>query len=232
VPPNGAMPVNVQPAGDPLPQTQALVLRAGHHLCAPGEIGEIVIRTPFRSLGYYNDKSDQQRRFITSPFRDDPCDLLYRTGDLGRYRTNGQLDICGRADDELKIRGIRIHPAEISANLASHPAVASAFVAPFEDSLGRKALAAWYTVLPNQDASSQSLRTWMSSQLAAAAVPSAFIRIEQLPLTNSGKVDRARLPAPALSSENAAPRDEIERQFCVSRSRAFMTTFSSSAATL
>ncbi|HEY2232081.1 MAG TPA: amino acid adenylation domain-containing protein, partial [Candidatus Angelobacter sp.] len=209
VPANGHMPVNIQPVGTPMPQTQALVLRDRNRLCGPGEIGEITIRTPFRSLGYLNDR-DQQRRFIPNPFRNDPDDLLYCTGDLGRYRADGLLDIAGRVDDEVKIRGVRVHPAEVSATLASHPSVASAFAGSFEDSLGQKALAAWFTVVPGHDPSMQGLRAWMASQLAAAAVPRAFVRLDALPLTTSGKIDRSRLPVPAPLLAQTAPRDETE----------------------
>jgi non-ribosomal peptide synthetase component F len=85
--------------GSPLPQTQALVLKENGQLCGIGETGEIVLRTPFRTLGYINAAEENRRRFAKNPFRADEKDLLYYTGDRGRYRPDGMLEILGRVDD-------------------------------------------------------------------------------------------------------------------------------------
>jgi len=95
-----------------LPQTQALVLNAAGKPCGIGELGEVVLRTPFRTLGYVNAPGEMRRHFVPNPFRGgDPSDLLYYTGDRGRYRPDGSLDLVGRPDDQLKIRGVRVEPA-------------------------------------------------------------------------------------------------------------------------
>jgi amino acid adenylation domain-containing protein len=94
----------VQPVGLPLPETQALVLAQNNQLCGINEPGEIVLRTPFRSLGYINAPEENLSRFVKNPFRDDERDLLYHTGDRGRYRPDGSLEILGRLDDQVKIR--------------------------------------------------------------------------------------------------------------------------------
>ena len=120
----------IQPAGWPLPQTQALVLAAHSRLCGIGEPGEIVLRTPFRTLGYINAPDDQRQRFVQNPFREDAGDWLYYTGDRGRYRPDGMLEILGRLDEQVKIRGIRIEPSEVTATLAQHPAVHACVVVP------------------------------------------------------------------------------------------------------
>ncbi|MGH8773204.1 MAG: amino acid adenylation domain-containing protein, partial [Burkholderiales bacterium] len=108
----------VQPAGQPLPQTQALVLNPYGNLCGIGEPGEIVIRTPSRTLGYLNASSETRASFRKNPFRDDDADWLYCTGDSGRYRPDGSLEIGSRLDDQVKINGVRVEPAEVTAVLA------------------------------------------------------------------------------------------------------------------
>ena len=118
----------VQPIGRPLPQSQALVLTESGQLCGVGEPGEIVLRTPFRTLGYINAPEEQRRRFVKNPFRDNPQDLVYYTGDRGRYRPDGTLEILGRLDDQVKVRGVRVEPGEITAILGQHPHVKACFV--------------------------------------------------------------------------------------------------------
>ncbi|MGH8515237.1 MAG: hypothetical protein ACREV8_15115, partial [Gammaproteobacteria bacterium] len=99
--------------GQPLPETQALVLNPYGNLCGIGEPGEIVIRTPSRTLGYLNPSSETRASFRKNPFRDDDADWLYYTGDSGRYRPDGSLEIGSRLDDQVKINGVRIEPAEV-----------------------------------------------------------------------------------------------------------------------
>ena len=123
-------PAGIQPVGHPLPDTQALILTEGPQLCGIGEVGEIVLRTPFRSLGYVNAIREQQDRFVPNPFRIDGDDVVYRTGDRGRYRLDGSVAIHGRFDDQVKIRGVRVEPAEVAAVLSGHRSVASCVVVP------------------------------------------------------------------------------------------------------
>ena len=118
----------IQPVGRPLPETQAWVLNGGGQLCGLGEIGEIVLRTPFRTLGYANSREETDRRFRKNPFRQDDQDLVYFTGDLGRYRTDGSLDILGGGISRLRFRGVRIELDEIAAILSKHPEVSSSVV--------------------------------------------------------------------------------------------------------
>ncbi len=127
----------VQPIGVPLPDSQALVLNAIGMLCGIGEIGEIVLRTPFRSLGYLNLPEETARCFRPNAFRDDASDLLYFTGDRGRYRPDGLLEIAGRVDHQVKIRGVRIDPGEVTATLARHEAVRQCVVVGHDDVHGQ-----------------------------------------------------------------------------------------------
>jgi amino acid adenylation domain-containing protein/FkbM family methyltransferase len=138
----------VQPVGRPLPQTQALILNRQDGLCGTGEPGEIVIRTPFRTYGYINATAENQARFVKNFFRADEQDLLYRTGDSGRYRLDGSIEILGRIDNQVKIRGVRIEPEEIETALVRHPALREAVVVAREDKPGDKQLVAYVVPEP------------------------------------------------------------------------------------
>jgi len=207
----------VQPVGSPLPQTQALVLTPNHQLCGIGESGEIVIRTPFRSKGYINASAENLSKFVKNPFREDEQDLLYYTGDRGRYRPNGSLEILGRVDHQVKIRGVRIEPGEIGVLLDKHPKILANVVIAREDVPGEKRLVAYY--VPNKETAptTSELREFLKQQLPDYMVPSVFVSLEALPLTPNGKVDRRALPAPNYSRQESektfvAPGNELEVQ--------------------
>ncbi|MGZ3610793.1 MAG: non-ribosomal peptide synthetase, partial [Ktedonobacteraceae bacterium] len=189
----------IQPVGWPLPETQALVLTESSQLCGIGEIGEIVLRTPFRSLGYINVLEENRKRFIKNPFRDDEKDLLYRTGDLGRYRLDGSLVILGRLDHQVKIRGVRVEPDEVMATLLLHPAVKSCVVVTQKNEQGQNSLIAYVAITKQKRVTSSELRSYLSRQLPSPMVPSAIVLLETLPLLPNGKVDRRSLPAPDYS---------------------------------
>ena len=213
VPSNEKLRVSTQPAGYPLPQTQVLIMRSGSQLCGVGELGEIVIRTPFRSLGYLNAPEEQRARFLPNPWRNNSSDLLYRTGDLGRYHPDGSIEIAGRLDDQIKIRGIRIQPEEITATLSRHPAVQMCFVAAVKSEDGENTLVA-YVVSNNSIANIQELRAYLSNKLPGSMVPAAFVFLQELPLTANGKVDRKALPEPQWVREGerevaSTPDEEI-----------------------
>ena len=108
----------LQPVGASLPGSQVLVLSPKGLHPGVGELGEFAVRTPYRWLGYLNLPEETRRRFLQNPWRNDARDLLYFTGDLGRYRPDGMLELTGRLDDQVKIRGVRVEPAEVSAVLA------------------------------------------------------------------------------------------------------------------
>ena len=195
----------VQPVGHAIPGAQALVLD-GDRECAPGELGEIVIRTPYRSLGYLGASGDPRPPFVRSPFTDDPSDLVYRTGDRGRYRPDGVLEIHGRLDDQVKILGVRIEPSEVAAELGAHPAVRACTVVAVRDPHDETALVAY--VVPRGDGfDARELRTHLAARLLAAKVPRLFIPLDALPRTPNGKVDRRALPAPDWSAREAPPAE-------------------------
>jgi amino acid adenylation domain-containing protein len=184
----------VQPIGKPIPHTQALVLNRAGQLCGVGESGEIVIRTPFRTLGYLNSPAGSG--FAKNPFTADDGDLFYYTGDLGRFRPDGTLEILGRKDDQIKIHGVRIEPAEIAAVLQEHPAIMSCAVVPIRKPPEPMHLAAYIVPAMTGSVSAEELRRFLQPRLLPAMIPTAFVFLQRLPLTPSGKLDRAALPVP------------------------------------
>jgi amino acid adenylation domain-containing protein len=212
----------VQPVGRPIPQSQALVLDRENRLCGISETGEIVIRTPFRSAGYINAAADDLGRFFKNPFNEDETDLLYRTGDRGRYRPDGELEILGRIDQQVKIRGVRIEPGEIEAVLRSYTGVIDAVVVAREDRSGEKYLAAYVVFeeslkpsFEDQPMILEQLKRHAGGRLPQYMTPTAIVFLDRLPLTANGKLDRRALPAPELTVsdtevEYTAPRTPVE----------------------
>ena len=206
----------VQPVGITLPETQALVLKPDRQLCGIGEAGEIAIRTPFRTKGYINAATADQLKFVINPDRSAPDDLIYHTGDRGRYLPDGQLEILGRIDRQIKIAGIRIEPGEIAAVLNQHPQVKTAIIIAREDIPGDKRLVGYYVSTHNHQIPVSDLREFLSRQLPSYMIPSAFMLLAALPLTTNGKIDSRAFPAPVRDLQaNLAflpPRDQFEVQ--------------------
>ncbi len=207
----------VQPVGSPQPETQALVLAQNNQLCGICEPGQIVIRTPFRSLGYINASEENRSRFVKNPLGNNEQDLLYYTGDRGRYRPDGTLEILGRLDRQVKIRGVRIELREIETLLGEHPSVEEVVVIAREDQPGDQRLVAYVVPQQEQVKTTDELRRFLKEKLPKYMIPSAFVILDALPLTPNGKVDRRALPMPEQVRQEVeetfvAPRDEIERQ--------------------
>ena len=180
--------------GTPRPNTDQWVLDAGGHPLPVGVPGELCIGGKGVARGYHNRPELTAERFVRNPFSADPNARLYRSGDLVRWLPDGTLDCLGRIDNQIKLRGFRIEPGEIEAALRQHSAVADAAVLVREDSPGDKRLAA-YVVLrhPLEDG---ALRAHLTGMLPEYMTPSAFVFLEKLPVSPSGKVDRKALPAP------------------------------------
>jgi amino acid adenylation domain-containing protein len=201
----------VQPIGRPLPQTQALLLNEEGEICADGEAGQIAIRTPFRTLGYLHAPAEHSQRFTRNPFRNDELDLLFNTGDRGRYRDDGNLEFLGRLDDTVKIHGIRVDPSEVMDVLGQHPEVRYCFVFAKSD-----VLTAFVVCRKGSGTTAAELRLYLADRLPAAKVPGRIAFVERLPLQPNGKVDRVALLAagesgPVLPHVFAPPRNATER---------------------
>ncbi|WP_343117105.1 amino acid adenylation domain-containing protein [Ostreiculturibacter nitratireducens] len=201
----------VQPVGRPQPGTDVVILRDRRNLCGLWETGEITIRTPYRSKGYLNNDELTRSVFVPNPLRDDPEDRLYFTGDLGRFRSDGKIEIFGRIDSQIKIRGVRIEPNEIEGMLAGLDGVKDAAVTTRPGANDSKILVA--LVVPQADVPEQrqaevvrDLRDGLASGLHEAMVPSRFFFVDALPYLPNGKLDRKAIGAMQL--EPATEREK------------------------
>ena len=199
------------PIGKPMEGARALILDDQQRVCPPGVAGEIYIRTPFRTLGYYKNPDATNEVFVQNPFNDHPNDLIYRTGDLGLILNDGNFRFLGRKDNQVKIRGIRVELGEIENHLLNHPLVGAAVVLAREDVPGDVRLAAYIVAKQGAGPSIKDLRDRLRRELPEYMVPSAFVFLDSLPLTSNGKVDRQALPVP---SQNRA---ELEESFVAPR---------------
>ena len=193
------------PIGKPIEGCAAVLVDAEDKVCAPGTVGEIYIRTPFRTHGYFNQPELTQQVFVPNPFSKDPNDVIYKTGDLGRVMADGNFEFLGRRDLQVKIRGTRIELSEIDKLLRAHEAVKDLAVIDREDASSNKFLCA-YVVL-GQPVETGEFRDYLSSRLPHEMIPSAFVLMDKLPRTISGKIDRKALPAPGQL------RAELEKLF-------------------
>ncbi|MGG2065340.1 non-ribosomal peptide synthase/polyketide synthase [Bacillus sp. S14(2024)] len=197
--------------GRPLPNVQVYVLDKNLLPVPVGVTGELYIGGAGIARGYLNRPELTAERFIRHPFNEE--ERLYRTGDLVRYLSDGHLDYLGRIDNQVKIRGFRIELEEIEANLESHPLVKEAVVLVTEDKLGEQRLVAYVV----GDGSMHEWREHLKTQVPNYMVPAHFIKVETIPLTTNGKVDRKALNSLTIQRENnfstlIIPRDEIEYQ--------------------
>lgn len=201
------------PIGRPIANTQIYLLDQNQQLVPVGIPGELYIAGTGLARGYYDRPDLTADKFLAHAFSQTTGRRWYRTGDLARYRADGVLEYLGRIDNQVKIRGFRIELAEIEAALKQHPDVQEAVAIARTEPTEHKRLIAYIVPKPNQVLTTQELRTYLKTKLPEYMVPSAFVMLETLPLTPSGKVDRRVLPAPDRSSlENnyVAPETSTE----------------------
>jgi amino acid adenylation domain-containing protein/non-ribosomal peptide synthase protein (TIGR01720 family) len=179
--------------GQPMKGAKAIVLDKNGKACPPWRAGELYIRTPYRSLGYFGQPELTSEVFVQNPFSNDPTDLVYRTGDLARVVDQGNFELLGRRDNQVKIRGVRIEMEEIEAALGECDGVSQAALAVREETPGEKRLAAFVVAKAGARVTAGSLRAAMKEKLPEYMVPSVWGLLEKLPLTASGKVDRQAL---------------------------------------
>ncbi|MGW7730760.1 amino acid adenylation domain-containing protein [Streptomyces canus] len=188
------------PIGRPLDGMRAYVLDGSLRPAPPGTVGELYLAGPGVARGYLGRPGASAERFVADPFGP-PGGRMYRTGDRVRLTPDRQLAFHGRADDQVKLRGHRVEPAEIEAALGGHPDVEQAVAVVREDRPGDRGLVAYATAAPGVEA--DALREYLAGLLPAYLVPSAVVLLDRLPLTANGKVDRAALPAPVRTGRDA-----------------------------
>ena len=201
----------VEPTGDRLPVigrpidgTRALVLDRWLGLAPAGVPGELAIGGESLARGYLGRPDLTAERFVPDPFAERPGERIYLTGDRVRRLPEGGLEFLGRADQQVKVRGVRIEPGEVEAALLRHPEIREAVVAVRD-----ARLVAWVVGLRMEAA---GLRRFLAAELPEPMIPSAFVAMESLPLTRTGKVDRAALPSPDRpeTAEHVAPATPLE----------------------
>ncbi|HEX8558916.1 MAG TPA: amino acid adenylation domain-containing protein, partial [Pyrinomonadaceae bacterium] len=202
------------PVGLPIQNTEVYLLDDDGQPAPVGVPAELHVGGVGLARGYLNRPALTAERFVPHPFSAEPGARLYRTGDLARFRPDGQIELLGRRDRQAKVRGFRIELGEVEAALSAHPDVREAAVVAREDAPGRKRLVAY--VAPAGAPEADALRRHLKERLPEYMAPSAFVRLDALPLTPSGKVDYRRLPAPAgerpeLGQGYVAPRTELEK---------------------
>jgi acyl carrier protein len=201
------------PIGRAMPNRTAYVVDAWGDLTPVGVPGEILVGGLGVARGYLGRPDLTADRFVPDPFSGVPGARLYRTGDVGRWSPEGEIEFMGRIDTQVKLRGYRIELEEIETILASHPKVNRVTTMLREDTPGDKRLVAY--VVPRGEAPTVSeLRAHLSADVPAYMIPSAFVTVDSLPLSPTGKVDRAALPAPETPtfepSSHLAPRTPTE----------------------
>ncbi|GAB5525200.1 MAG: surfactin non-ribosomal peptide synthetase SrfAB [Roseivirga sp.] len=196
----------------PMSGSQFMLLDKHLNLCPQGATGEIYIRTPYITRGYLNRAALNKASFIMNPFGKDRTDLIYRTGDLGKLHEAGTLEVLGRQDQQVKIRGVRIELDEIRKNVLQYPGVSDAVVITRSDEAEEVLIYAYMVTTKAID--QNELRTHLSNILTQSMVPSHFITIDKLPLTPNGKIDKQALPEPDDTGSQAdfdGPSNEIEQ---------------------
>jgi amino acid adenylation domain-containing protein/thioester reductase-like protein len=211
------------PVGKPIRHAQVLVLDQNLNEVPAGTAGEIYIGGCGVARGYLGRPELTAELFLPNPYDVSPGSRMYRSGDLGRWRDDGNLELIGRVDHQLKIRGFRVEPAEVESALAGHPEIAAAAVIAHEFGPGNRQLAAYYTRRrpenpkepenPEEpqdpgprdgsaDGTAQdplsvaSLRSFLAARVPSFMVPAVFIALEAMPLTPQGTIDRGALPRP------------------------------------
>lgn len=180
---------SIMSIGKPIIGAQLLLINEKGKLCGVGEQGEIVVRTPYLTKGYLDRGLDT---FEKNPFSMYTDDRVYRTGDLGRYNPDGTIDILGRKDEQIKIRGIRIDKNEVTAAILRQPHVSECAVMDTTDVQGEKQLIA-FIVSSENNWDSDRMRTSLRNDLTLAMIPSRFVSVKELPVTPNGKIDRKKL---------------------------------------
>ena len=197
------------PLGRPIANNQFYILDAYLRPVPIGATGEIYISGDTLARGYLGHPSLTALMFIPNPFTRVPGTRMYRSGDLGRYLADGNIEFVERIDDQVKVRGFRVELSEIEAVLAQHPGVKESVVVVSEDGETGKRIVAY--VVPNPDVAEEPtahvLRAHLSGLLPDYMIPSVFVHMGQLPLTRNGKVDRRALPPPDLML--AAPEEQF-----------------------
>jgi amino acid adenylation domain-containing protein len=200
--------------GKPIANTSIYILDTNHKIVPTGVLGEIYIAGAGLARGYLNQSELTREKFIANPFSTGPGSRMYKTGDLGRWLPDGNIECLGRIDSQVKIRGYRIEIGEIESVLEKSELISQAVVEAKEDTSGNKRLIGY--VVPEGPYDKEKIQTYLKAKLPEYMIPGLWVELESLPLTPNGKIDRKALPDPdvseQLSTEYVAPRNDQEQK--------------------
>lgn len=194
------------PLGRGISDVQLLIVMEAGQLGAVGEVGEIVIRTPYLSQGYLNSKEETRARFVANPFTGDPQDRCYKTGDLGKYLPDGTVAFAGRSDHQVKIRGFRVELDEVLSRVEEQPGIARAVVLAKDLGHESRVLVAYYGCNSGAEIQPRALQQALRQVLPSYMVPSFFVRLASFPLLANAKIDLRALPNPGVDA--GVPQDD------------------------
>ena len=203
------------PIGRGIKDTQLLVLNAEGELASVDEPGDLIIRSPYLSQGYINDEEQTESKFTTNKFTGSTNDYCYHTGDIGKYLPDGNVVYLGRSDNQIKIRGFRVEPSEITNVMEKFTGITRALVLAKNIGEDRKILVGYYVSAQNQDIDHNKLLNHLRTSLPSYMVPSHLMSLPAFPLLANGKIDLQSIPEPEMhepsSGENyIAPCNERE----------------------
>lgn len=189
--------------GKPVSNSTAYVVDSGIRPVPVGVAGELLVGGDGLARGYLNHPELTAEKFISNPFSEEPGEKLYKTGDVVRLRSDGNLEFVGRMDNQVKIRGFRVEPSEIETILRRHHDIRDAAVVSTKDVTGNNSLVA-YIVSKNEGFSDErGLRKFLQSNVPSFMIPSLFVTIDHIPLTPNGKIDYQSLPEAVKGNEKA-----------------------------
>ena len=201
--------------GRPIDNTQLYILDPHMNRVPPGVAGELCLAGEGIARGYINSPDLTATRFVPNPFADIPGDKLYKTGDLARFREDGNVEFLGRLDFQVKVRGYRIELGEIESQLLAQPSVSEAVVLVRPDRSGERCLIAYLVPNEVQQLKVADVRARLQEKLPTYLVPSFFVILESFPHLPNGKINRGALPAPEADvtsiEPGVLPRTELER---------------------
>jgi amino acid adenylation domain-containing protein len=201
------------PIGRAIGNTRLYILDARQELVPAGVVGELYISGAGVARGYHERAELTAERFVPDPYSGVSGARMYRSGDLAQHLGTGEIEYVGRVDEQVKVRGYRVELGEIEAVIGEQAGVREAVVVQRDDEAGGKRLVAY--VVSEGEFKSSEMREQLQQQLPEYMVPAVFVRLDEMPLTRNGKVDRKALPAPdesrpEIEEEYVAPRNETE----------------------
>lgn len=200
--------------GQPIANTQIYILNDNNKIMPKEVVGEICIAGDGVGAGYYKNTDLTTKSFIKNPYKDN--DILYKTGDLGKWTKDNELICFGRKDHQIKIRGYRIELGDISNNMLEYPGILKSVVIDLENEKSEKILCAYF--VSNTNINISDLKRFLLSKLPNYMIPNHFIRLDDIPLTLNHKIDRKSLPKPTFSqpvnTEFIEPKTKTEKVLC------------------